>query len=271
MELNLRMKELRGSRSQQEVADGLGLNRQTYRYYETGERNADYETLFKIADFYGVSIDYLLGHEMQEKKPAQNKQAEVYKPYGVDLTDTTPLPERSKADIDVLIDKLTPNQRSLVWEYTYMLTDQIYEVKHWNETRFNFISRYRELIDNSIFRYIMELFLHIKPSDYGDIMEMFCRAIEKKGYNTTKYFIEVANYFDNPENLIVFTTTAVSDKFVEDYQELIQEKCYNDITKLYQKMEEAARKAVLLFVIRYYNEKGIDTLPIIGYRLGDLK
>lgn len=269
MKINLRMKELRGNHTQEEIANQLGMNRQTYRYYEAGERNADYETLFKIADFYGVSIDYLLGHDMQEKKLAQNEQAEVYKPYGIDLTDTTPLPERSKADINILIDKLTANQRSLVWEYAYMLNDQMYEIKHWNETRFNFLQHYQELIDNPLFRYIMELFLHIKPKDYGDIIEMFCHVLEKKGYNTTKYFIKAAHYFDNPENPIVFTTTAISDKFVEDYQELIQEKCYNDITKLYQKMEDAARKAVLLFIIRYFNEKNIDTLPIIGYRLGD--
>lgn len=264
MTINLRMKELRGSRTQEEVATQIGLNRQTYRYYESGERNADYETLFKIADFYRVSIDYLLGHDIQEKKPALDKQAEVYKPYGIDLTDTIPLPEHSKADIDILIDKLTPNQRSLVWEYTYMLTDQMYEVKHWNETRFNFIRHYKELIDNPFFRYIMELFLHIKPKDYGDIMEMFCRILEKKGYNTTKYFIEVANYFDDPEHPVVFTTTAISDKFVEDYQQLILDENFIKTTKLFNNIDASVRLLVYNVVREWLYNRGIPVKTILG-------
>ncbi len=252
------------------IAQYLGLSSSVPTSWKNGiTPNA--ENLVKIADYFGVSVDYLLEHKIKENQPVKNEQAYVYHPYGIDLTDITPTPKRSKAEIDILIDKLTDNQRALLWEYAYSMSDQCYEIKHWNEVRFNFISRYRELIDNSLFRYIMELFLHIKPQDYGDIMETLCRALEKKNYATSKYFIEVAHYFDNHEYPIAFTSTAMSDKFVEDYQDLIQEKCYNDITKLYQKLEEAARKSVLLYIIRYYNEKGIDIYPIVGYRFGDLK
>lgn len=49
--------------SQAEVARRLNLNRITYGQYEQGKRHPDYETLIKIADYYNVSIDYLLGRQ----------------------------------------------------------------------------------------------------------------------------------------------------------------------------------------------------------------
>lgn len=57
----LRMKELRGKRTQAAVAKQLGLTQRTYQNYEIGARQADYETLAKIAQFYKVSIEYMLG------------------------------------------------------------------------------------------------------------------------------------------------------------------------------------------------------------------
>lgn len=47
--------------TQVQVAKDLNLSKQTYNYYENGKRNPDMETLIKIADYYNVSIDYLLG------------------------------------------------------------------------------------------------------------------------------------------------------------------------------------------------------------------
>lgn len=58
-----RLVELRKSKklTQQELADKLNISRATYAQYEIGRRKPDYETLEKLADFYKVSIDYLLG------------------------------------------------------------------------------------------------------------------------------------------------------------------------------------------------------------------
>lgn len=39
----------------------MGLVYITYRRYETGEREPDASTLVRMADFYHVSIDYLVG------------------------------------------------------------------------------------------------------------------------------------------------------------------------------------------------------------------
>ena len=42
------------------LALDLSMNQNTISRYETGEREADYKTLIKIADYFNVSIDYLL-------------------------------------------------------------------------------------------------------------------------------------------------------------------------------------------------------------------
>lgn len=59
----MRLKELRKQKgiSQLKLAMDLSTNQNTISRYETGEREADYETLIKIADYFNVSIDYLLG------------------------------------------------------------------------------------------------------------------------------------------------------------------------------------------------------------------
>lgn len=45
------------------TADLLNMPFETYRSYEAGKNQADYETLVKLADFFGVSVDYLLGRD----------------------------------------------------------------------------------------------------------------------------------------------------------------------------------------------------------------
>lgn len=59
----IRLKELREKRklSQVRVAMDLNMNQTSVSRYETGEREADYDTLIAFADYFGVSVDYLLG------------------------------------------------------------------------------------------------------------------------------------------------------------------------------------------------------------------
>ncbi|SCX52277.1 helix-turn-helix domain-containing protein [Lysinibacillus fusiformis] len=75
--LGVRLKYLRKSnnKTQQDIADILGITRPAYTAYEQGKRNPDYEILEKIADYYNVSIDYLLGRT--DNKDALHKQAGI--------------------------------------------------------------------------------------------------------------------------------------------------------------------------------------------------
>ena len=58
----MRLKELRKARkiSQTRLAIELNISQNSISRYETGEREADYATLIAFADFFNVSIDYLL-------------------------------------------------------------------------------------------------------------------------------------------------------------------------------------------------------------------
>lgn len=57
-----RLSELRKEKGikQEEVAKLLNVKRATVANYETGKRAPDYDTMIKLADYYGVSCDYIL-------------------------------------------------------------------------------------------------------------------------------------------------------------------------------------------------------------------
>jgi len=58
----MRLKELWKKRhiSQVKLAMDLNMNQNSISRYENGEREADYKTLIQFADYFDVSIDYLL-------------------------------------------------------------------------------------------------------------------------------------------------------------------------------------------------------------------
>lgn len=59
----LKLLRTRKQLSQQALSDRLGLNRSTYARYETDDNQPDYDTLQTLADFFEVTVDYLLGRE----------------------------------------------------------------------------------------------------------------------------------------------------------------------------------------------------------------
>ena len=69
--MEFRLKKLRKARkiSQLKLALDLNMNQNTISRYENMEREADYETLVKFADYFGVSLDYLLGRTDDFNKP----------------------------------------------------------------------------------------------------------------------------------------------------------------------------------------------------------
>lgn len=60
-----RLKDLRKEKqlTMKELGQKLDLAESTISLYESGKREPDYQTLLKIADFFNVSVDYLLGRE----------------------------------------------------------------------------------------------------------------------------------------------------------------------------------------------------------------
>ena len=69
-----RLRDLREDKDlkQKDLAEYLQIHQTTYSDYELGELNIPVVVLHKLADFYGVSVDYLLGRT-GEKRPYPKK------------------------------------------------------------------------------------------------------------------------------------------------------------------------------------------------------
>ena len=70
-----RIRDMRVDRglSQEEIGDILGVKQNTYSQYEIGVLNYPLDVVIKLAEFYGTSVDYLLGLT-DEKKPYPRKK-----------------------------------------------------------------------------------------------------------------------------------------------------------------------------------------------------
>lgn len=63
---NLKAARKKTGKTQKEVAEGIGIGQGTYKNYETGAREPNGETLVAIANYFGVTTDYLLGRQGAE-------------------------------------------------------------------------------------------------------------------------------------------------------------------------------------------------------------
>lgn len=70
-----RLKDLREDLdlTQMKVAKELGCSQTTYSRYETGVTSVPNDILDKLADIYGVSVDYIL-ERTDVKKPYKKKE-----------------------------------------------------------------------------------------------------------------------------------------------------------------------------------------------------
>lgn len=61
----LRLRELRKANNLTvaQTAQNLNIPFETYRSYEIGRNQADYDTLLKLASYFNVSVDFLLGRD----------------------------------------------------------------------------------------------------------------------------------------------------------------------------------------------------------------
>ena len=58
--------------TQRQIAEVLHVRQNTYSQYEIGVLNFPVEVLMRLADFYGVSVDYLLGRTAQKEPYPKN-------------------------------------------------------------------------------------------------------------------------------------------------------------------------------------------------------
>lgn len=80
MMLGQKLRELRAQRklSQSAVAKQLNISRQSYNFYENNKRQPDLYLVKLLAQFFHVSTDYLLDHDLSELKPQLKKPVDEF-------------------------------------------------------------------------------------------------------------------------------------------------------------------------------------------------
>lgn len=61
-----------------DVANATGIDQKTLSNYETGKTNPDSYAIIKLADFFGVSSDYLLGRDDKTKVSVEKLLKRIY-------------------------------------------------------------------------------------------------------------------------------------------------------------------------------------------------
>ena len=92
--MKTKLLELRKSKNllQREVAFACGLTTAAYGSYEKGDREPTLKTLCKLADFFGVTVDELLG-----RTPQLFDDARVERPEVLELFDQLNVGEQERA------------------------------------------------------------------------------------------------------------------------------------------------------------------------------
>jgi len=103
--LGTQIKKLRNEKglTQERLAKKIGLSRGSLSMIEINKREPDNKTLQKLADFFDVSVDYLLGRTNERLTADKIKEAAVtYQAPIIDCSDDTMnnLPEEAKRSIE---------------------------------------------------------------------------------------------------------------------------------------------------------------------------
>lgn len=64
--------------SQKQLADSIGVSQQSINKYENHNIEPDIETLIRIADYFHVSVDYLIGHYTKEVNDSLNEEDKFF-------------------------------------------------------------------------------------------------------------------------------------------------------------------------------------------------
>ena len=84
---NLAKARRQAGRTQQEVADYLGISRQAYSNYETGKREPDCAALVRLGAYFDCSTDYLLVRETAPRSAATEEEIKFALFHGGPVTD----------------------------------------------------------------------------------------------------------------------------------------------------------------------------------------
>lgn len=103
-----KLKELRESKNmtQSQLGEYIGAKKSAISLWESGKRQPDQETLMRLASYFSVTVDYLLGHE----SPDQIEKA--------------PTPDDARAEAKMLLEGMDDEQYQAALQYLKFLNTQ---------------------------------------------------------------------------------------------------------------------------------------------------
>lgn len=113
----IRLKELREKKglSQYQLAPMLGVAQSTVGSWEAGKREPNFETIQRIANFFNVSVDYLLGNTFIDYVDAVHT-GDKATPEQQKLIEEQEAPKR-REDIIARYDYMNPKGQKKAYEY----------------------------------------------------------------------------------------------------------------------------------------------------------
>ncbi len=105
-----RIRDLRedADKTQSEIAEYLGTTAQYYGKYEKGEREIPFSRAIQLAEYYGVSLDYISGRSVSKKESESIMLPEDHKAI---LNLYSGLTEKNKGKLEFFAEQLLERQR----------------------------------------------------------------------------------------------------------------------------------------------------------------
>ena len=104
MLINLKKLRENASISQKALADAIGVSQQSVNKYENHNIEPDIETLIRIADFFGTSVDYLIGHSSVQRRIEEVHMFELSDRESKVMEQYRKLTSKQKACVDVVME-----------------------------------------------------------------------------------------------------------------------------------------------------------------------
>lgn len=188
--------------TQAQVADDLKVSRQSIGYYEKGERIPDIETASKIAQYFNVSVDYLLGRTLG-----------------------------TTFEIDDIIRRTGLDEESIRILNTYLLGDRIGLSAAVELRVINAIIKERDLLNALVYYLYHRLDKGLFYTHYPENSD----EDEKQKVNSVKIQFYIEDSMNAEEDMQALTFIRVDENNMKHFLKL---ELDNELDKLYEKIHK---------------------------------
>lgn len=108
--LGSRLRELRGSKTQHDIAQFLGITETAYGHYERGDRYPDLNSIKQLANYFHTSTDYLLGNTNDVAEKGNNETNYSSEEENI-INIYRSLSEKNKGKVELFLEQLLAQQK----------------------------------------------------------------------------------------------------------------------------------------------------------------